>query len=173
MKIKIHLDQKRYSSKPQQRDIIEINKSITNKITECEIRDFIDMVGNNGQTFMPGLMNGARKKENFVGQQVYGLDFDEGITFEEFMERAEELELYPAFVYKTFSYTEEHPKFRAVYINDCIFEEWKGANILLKMLRYIYPESDKACVDASRIFFGGKANLYVNEDASINVRDVR
>lgn len=30
----------------------------------------------------------------------------------------------------------------------------------------------KACVDASRIFFGGKANLYVNEDASINVRDV-
>ena len=79
MKIKIHLDQKRYSSKPQQRDIIEINKSITNKITECEIRDFIDMVGNNGQTFMPGLMNGARKKENFVGQQVYGLDFDEGI----------------------------------------------------------------------------------------------
>lgn len=172
MKIKIHLDQKRYSSKPQQRDIIEINKSITNKITECEIRDFIDMVGNNGQTFMPGLMNGARKKENFVGQQVYGLDFDEGITFEEFMERAEELELYPAFVYKTFSYTEEHPKFRAVYINDCIFEEWKGANILLKMLRYIYPESDKACVDASRIFFGGKANLYVNEDASINVRDV-
>ena len=88
------------------------------------------------------------------------------------MERAEELELYPAFVYKTFSYTEEHPKFRAVYINDCIFEEWKGANILLKMLRYIYPESDKACVDASRIFFGGKGNLYVNEDASINVRDV-
>lgn len=148
MKIKIHLDQKRYSRKPQQRDIIEINKSITNKITECEIRDFIDMVGNNGQTFMPGLMNGARKNENFAGQQVYGLDFDEGITFEEFMERAEELELYPAFVYKTFSYTEEHPKFRAVYINDCIFKEWKGANILLKMLRYIYPESDKACVDA-------------------------
>ena len=83
-------------------DVIEINKSITNKITECEIRDFIDMVGNNGQTFMPGLMNGARKNENFAGQQVYGLDFDEGITFEEFMERAEELELYPAFVYKTF-----------------------------------------------------------------------
>ena len=102
MKIKIHLDQKRYSRKPQQRDVIEINKSITNKITECEIRDFIDMVGNNGQTFMPGLMNGAHKNENFAGQQVYGLDFDEGITFEEFMERAEELELYPAFVYKTF-----------------------------------------------------------------------
>ena len=172
MKIKIHLDQERYSSKPQQRDIIRINKSITNKITECEIRDFIDMVGNNGQTFMPGLMNGTRKNENFAGQQVYGLDFDEGITFEEFMERAEELELYPAFVYMTFSYTEEHPKFRAVYINDCMFKEWKGANILLKMLRYIYPESDKACVDASRIFFGGKGNLYVNEDASINVRDV-
>lgn len=75
-------------------------------------------------------------------------------------------------MYFQFSYTEEHPKFRAVYINDCIFEEWKGANILLKMLRYIYPESDKACVDASRIFFGGKGNLYVNEDASINVRDV-
>lgn len=32
MKIKIHLDQKRYSRKPQQRDVIEINKSIIYKL---------------------------------------------------------------------------------------------------------------------------------------------
>ena len=172
MIVRIHLDHKKYKSKPQKNEVVRISNRITHITTDCEVKEFIEEVGNNGQTFMPALMVGKRISNNFQGQQVYALDFDNGITYEEFMKRACELELYPAFVYKTFSYTKKNPKFRAVYINDCMFKEQRAVNILLKMLMYIYPEADQVCSDAARMFFGGKGNLYVNENATINVRDV-
>ena len=71
------------------------------------IQELALYVGQQGHTFMPAIMEGARQKENFRAQQVFALDFDGGISIAEFMARAEQYEVLPAFVYETFSSTEE------------------------------------------------------------------
>ena len=107
-------------------------------------------------------MCGWRKEENFIQQQIFGLDFDGTITFEEFKIRSEMLEIRPVFVYKTLNYCEEDKRFRVVYINDCTIEKCEHAKLVLRLLLHLFPEADKQCEDVARFFLVGKGLLEYN-----------
>lgn len=172
MRVRIHLHSKSYNVKPEKQDIIRINSEITNQITKVGIEEFSRVVGQEGRSFTPAVFEGSRKRENFIGQQVYALDFDSGFSVWQFRERAEKYDVKPAFIYHTFSSTEANPRFRAVFINDCEIGDEEAASILLKMLLEIFPEADQGCKDVTRMFFGGRCLGWVGADNLINLFDV-
>ena len=171
MKVKVHIFEKEYNQKPNKSVIGYISEHISEKLHENEIEEIAHYVGERRMPFTPVIFKGARCNENFASQQVYALDFDEGCTVEEFLHQAEEYNLRPSFVYKTYSYTEEKQRFRAVFVNDCDIVNYKAAAIMRQMLIKIFPKADNCCKDAARLFLGGKGLLYVNKHAVINIED--
>ena len=158
----VSFDKKRYSEKPTGNEIGKINNQL---YTQSIAYDKLAYeVGECGCTFSPAIYNGKRRKENFIGQQLIALDFDNGVTFAEIKERAAHYRLPILFAYKTFSYTNEHEKFRVVFaLSDMICDAFT-AEIMLAMFMKIFGECDKACKDSSRMFFGGKGLLELADE---------
>lgn len=171
-KIQVHILDKCYREKPDKNEIARISQRITSQMSELNIGEFAREVGENGKPFTPAFFNGSRKKENFVQQEIYALDFDGGFTFNDFIERSREYGTIPAFVYNTYSSTEENERFRAVYVCDCVSTDKRAADIMIKLLLQIFPEADKNCSDVSRLFLGGRKIVYMNPNAEINIRDM-
>lgn len=165
------LGDKGYIKKPNKEETEIISNNIASKSTVCSLTDFKDKVGNKGFPFCCGIFinldnsNWLRRiKSNFCWQQVWALDFDEGIAFEDFRERAEKYNIPPLFVYKTLSCDDEKiNKFRAVWVANFACTHTTIAESIGKLLMTVFPESDRACKDASRIYFGGKGIIYENE----------
>lgn len=170
-KYEVSFNNKRYNSKPAGN---EIGKISNNLYTKCiNYKELAYEVGERGCTFSPAVYDGKRQKENYIGQQLIGLDFDNGVTFDEIKERAEHYRLPILFAYKTFSYTEEHEKFRVVFaLNDMIFDSFTGEAIMAMFMK-IFGDCDEACKDSSHMFFGGNGLLELaDEPIEISGRDV-
>ena len=168
--VKVHLMDRKYTVKPEGKYGF-ISKIITKRITEIDI-DALAKETSSGRAFTPAIFYGGRSIENFAQEQVFALDFDSGITVEEFLSRAKQCQTLPVFVYATYSHSEENSRFRAVFVHDCVIEDKKAASVILRMLHQIFPEADKNCAEVSRIYLGGKGLFYKNADAEINLVDL-
>lgn len=170
-----------FKTKPNKEEIQTINVEIAGNRERYTLEEIKELVGKQGCAFMCGIFMNidgksiwtGRRKANFVLQQVWALDFDEGISFDEFINRATKYKILPHFVYKTMSCDEEKiNKFRAVWIADFVCTHTTIAESVSKLLMTIFPESDAACKDVSRIFFGGKGVIYENELDYLNRLDL-
>ena len=61
---------------------------------------------------------------------------------------------YGAGFYATSSFTPELHKFRILFITESVIDNAKLARLVIQGLRLVYPESDRACVDPARLFYG-------------------
>lgn len=170
MKIKVQLSDLRYTMKPMNPG--KITKELENKSVEIDIMELAQAVGEEGRTFTPACYRGVRRRENFIEQQVFALDFDDDFTIEEFKRKTTRYEIYPAIIYETFSSTEQNVRFRAIFVNDCVISNRKVAEILIQMLLKIFPEADNKCKDVSRMFYGGKNVVLCDEKNIISIYDV-
>lgn len=167
----IHLDTISYETKPK-KQYRRINNRIVTNTTSISIVKMAHLVGEQGYAFVGQICKNKRKESDFIEQQVYALDFDEGISLENFLERSNKYRLKPAFVYATYSYREDAQKFRAVYVYDCVIDNYEVAKIMVMMLHKLFPEADKSCKDVGRLFLGGKKLLYLEEKERINILDL-
>lgn len=169
--VNICLYEKGYKKKPEKEEIKKISNNIVQNYGVYHYLEFREKVGNQGYPFCCGIFHNIdgeswirRRKENFVWQQVFALDFDDEISFDEFIQRAERYKIEPNFIYKTFSCKDEEiNKFRAVWIADFVCTHTSIAESICKLLMAIFLEADPSCKDASRIFFGGKGIVYENQ----------
>ncbi len=154
---------KQFQAKPNGRDAA----SITNKLKTTSLTyDFLaDRVGNHGCAFAPAVFSAARKSENFIKQQLFAVDMDDGTSYYTIKERADKYHLPVLFAYKSFSWTEQHEKFRVVFaMNNPITDIFK-AQVIIKMLMCIFHECDTHCSDTARLFYGStKGLLYLAEE---------
>lgn len=170
-KYEVSFNNKRYNSKPTG---AEIGKISNNLYTKCiNYKELAYEVGEYGCTFSPAIYDGKRKKENYIEQQLIGLDFDNGVTFAEIKECAEHYKLPILFAYKTFSYIEEHEKFRVIFaLTDAITDSFTSEAVTAMFMK-VFGDCDEACKDSSRMFFGGKGLLEIaDESIAIAGRDV-
>lgn len=166
----ICLGENGYTKKPETNEIKKINNGIVQRNEIYSYTEFKDKAGNKGYPFCCGIFSNLdgsnwirRIKNNFCWQEIWALDFDDEINFDDFMQRATNYNIEPNFVYKTFSCKDEEiNKFRAVWIADFACTHTTIAESVGKLLMTIFPEADPACKDASRIFFGGKGIVYEN-----------
>lgn len=169
MKITVGLDEKGYVSKPKT-EISKINWRVVRNQKKIELFELAKLVGERGYTFCPAVFcQQKRSVDNFVQMQLFALDFDSGITFEEIEERSERYHIPIAFAYHTFSSEKDYPKFRVVFLNDVVVDDRCAAEIMLGLLLRIFNEADKCCKDVSRIFFGGKGLIGEIKMQSINI----
>jgi hypothetical protein len=165
--IKVSFLKCKFTSKPIKPEAAEISSKIANKIETINgdnIKRFVKLVGEDGCTFCPATFkNGKRNKENFEQQQLFALDFDDGISFDEFKNRTEEFDLPFLFAYETFSSIDQN-KFRAVFMNDLSISNRIVAEAILLALGTIFPEADRSCYkDVSKLYFGGKKLIYYDD----------
>ncbi|MCM1231661.1 MAG: hypothetical protein NC489_16205 [Ruminococcus flavefaciens] len=170
-KYEISFNNKRYKSKPSGAEIGKISNGLYTK--SIDFRELAYEVGACGCTFSPAVYDGKRRKENFVGQQLIGLDFDNGVTFAEIKDRANHYRLPILFAYKTFSCTEKQEKFRVVFALSDMIYDFSTAETVTAIFMKIFSECDEACKDCSRMFFGGKGLLELaNEPVEISYKDM-
>jgi len=166
--IKCMLDKKTFTRKPNG---IE-SGGIQNRLSQTEIS--IEELSNllcNGATFKPAYLNGTKSKD-WVSQQIFALDFDEGTTIKNELKRCEELNILPVFGYKTFSYTEYKEKFRLVFCNNEVITDVEIRNDFQNLLIELFPSSDSVTFDPARLFFGGKGLIECDYNNKINIKEI-
>jgi len=165
MKIQLTADRNHfYNKKPKDFEIGKINNRLCAvNVKKTDLHSLAEMIGDKGMTWCPGVFNGKRKNDNFISAQIIGLDFDEGVGFDEILSRSEKYMLPILFAYETFSSINKS-KFRVVLLLSEIIADKEMYNTVIRQLMIIFPECDKSCKDASRMFFGGKNLFYYNQD---------
>lgn len=152
MKVKVMFYEKQYERKPEGSEIGAVQKGL--KPTEIEIEDLATAMSR-GATFKPAFLNGT-KSSDFISQQLFALDFDEGTTIQNELNRCRELNIMPVFGYTTFSHKEEQHKFRLVFCADRVISDIGLRNSVQLTLMSLFQNVDVKCKDISRLFFGGK-----------------
>lgn len=167
---KILLDPINYRSKPDSSEVRKINNRIIRYPTEIDIVELSSqLVLPNAKTWIPAYLEGKRNNKSWKSQSIFALDFDSGITIEQVLDRLKEYRLGCTFAYATFSDSIEKPKFRVIWqLNDEISDRGTRDEIQLALMT-LFPEADKSCKDASRIFFGGKELIYTNYDYCLDI----
>lgn len=161
----------RFKDKPQGKQCGWVQKSLTQ--VNITIENLADALVH-GASFKPGVLAGGNKAENWIEQQLFGLDFDDGIRIEEAYNKVISLGITPCFMYTTFSHKEEHHKFRMIFCNDTVITDGNIRDKLQATLMGIIGGIDEVCFNRDRLFFGGKGQtvLYPNYDTRINAESI-
>lgn len=167
MNFKITISDRVFLSKPKTPKETAIEKSSIRIKGELTIKQISEVVLK--RSFTPAEMNGISSKD-WISQNIFALDFDNGFTPDDFFTRSKKLEIpLPNIIYTTFSDSPEKRKFRVLY---CI-EEFYSPNLhkdyeycswLRKGIMEIFPECDPACKNADRMFYPGKEILFYNNE---------
>ena len=170
-KIKCMYFDNRFKEKPQGKQCGWVQKSLTQ--TDITIENLADALCH-GASFKPGVLVGGNKAENWYQQQLFGLDFDDGIRIEDAYNKVISLGMVPCFMYTTFSHKEEHHKFRMIFCNDTVITDGNIRDRLQATLMGIIGGIDEVCFNRDRLFFGGKGQvvLYPNYEARINAETI-
>lgn len=159
---------KKFNRKPQGKEIGAIQNRLAQ--TTISIRELADNMAN-GCTLKCAYMNGT-KNTDFISQQLFGLDFDHGITIEAGLHKCEALGIMPVFGYTTFSHTPENHRFRLIFCNDkVIYDAGERRKLQLSLMK-AFGFADPACKDETRMFFGGKSLIMLNENNIINGNEI-
>jgi len=174
MKVKVCLDGVRHSIKPtDKKEMAAINNRLPKSKKEIDIENLAAQVGKHGCSFCCATFTGDKRQAKDMEQiQIFGLDFDHGVAFDEIRNRAERYNLPIVFAYHTFSSTEEDPRFRIIFAHDSPVEEQRAAKIIIGMLLAIFPEADRQCSDIGRMFLGGKGLIGEVKDERFNIVDL-
>ena len=161
----------RFKDKPQGKQCGWVQKSLTQ--VNITIENLADALVH-GASFKPGVLAGGNKAENWIEQQLFGLDFDDGIRMEEAYNKVISLGITPCFMYTTFSHKEEHHKFRMIFCNDTVITDGNIRDKLQATLMGVIGGIDEVCFNRDRLFFGGKGHtvLYPDYDTRINAESI-
>ncbi|MCT2536559.1 hypothetical protein NC661_03130 [Aquibacillus koreensis] len=163
-KISVCLDQVGFNKKPKKNEVMQISERIASNSVNLSIEELMNSVTvPNARSFTPALFSdGQRLNQSWKSQQVFALDIDSGLRIGEAIKLSAEWKVTPTFIYSTFSHTEEHQKFRIVFILDEEIQDLRVRNVIQTALTTLFPSSDKNANDAARILFGGMKIEFVH-----------
>ena len=116
-------------------------------------------------TWTGGIFYRSVCNTNWQSQLVFALDFDKGlVTIDQVLLRLKKREIYPQLWYSTFSDSSTYPKFRVVFFLDQPVQNEVLRKLIVTALLGLFPEADKQCKNAGRIFLGGKHSYILNEE---------
>ena len=185
----IHVDRIKFTTKPTGREIggIKARFAKPESIRDLSIEQIAKALAS-GHTIQPSVTpfseesrnkgyKGTRK-EDFTEQTLFMIDIDNKAdappeTPEHAVRILAEHNLRPAFMYPTFSSTEEVPRFRFAIVADAPFTEKTERDRVQAGLITLFPQADADCVNADRIFFGtDKGMIDTDYDAVCSKADL-
>lgn len=174
--VKVMLDRTLLSEKPQGAAIGAVQKRLANGGQEVSIGELATLLAS-GATFKPAYLNGTTN-DTWESQSVFALDFDNGYTFVEAMEKCQAFGIAPTFAYTSFSDgvdkdgTGAKERFRLIFVTETVVTDARLRNAVQIALMTVFNECDEACKDATRLFFGGRKLLYLDETATIDAAEL-
>jgi hypothetical protein len=139
----------------------EIESSPCWQTVDVNAQEAFELIATHGIATTCELKNNVRREANFASRQLFMIDMDDGMTIPELL--ADPFyNAYGAGFYATSSFTPEHHKFRILFVTESVIDSAKLSRLLIQGLRLIYPQSDAACVDPARLFYGN-ANTVLKE----------
>lgn len=188
MNITLQFDTVPYKTKPKGAEIAAIKSRLCSSTpVTVMLQQFADHI-TQGYSFTPAVLKGGAKAENWNSQQLFCLDIDneeksvsgkhdkqraaEPLTVEQVLERCFSWGIKPALIYETFSSSAEWQKFRVVFVSERVITDRRQAENIQRAVMELFPECDKACKNADRLFFGGKNTLYINETALMTADNI-
>ena len=186
--VKLHIDTKGFSSKPGSGEkgntIGGLQYRASRNIVSITKEAFVDKMLN-GYSSILGVcpMSEERRSEkkgaslqcDWTEQQLFGLDFDSGITMDEVLARLDSLGVHPFFAYTTFSNSDEKEKFRVMFaINEVVTNRELRDKLQATLMGLFDGELDTRCSNRNRYFNGTKkdSKTYINYDATIDAKEV-
>lgn len=179
IKIKLLVDNKPYTSKPDSKETACIKNRLARPEAEKEykINEIVECIGK-GYTFTPAVLENGTKNENWVQQQLFCLDIDneaegEILTPEETITLLNDKGIKVFAYYHTFNSSEVKPKFRLLFLLKKPTYNQGEAKLIIKTLIDLLPQADKSCKDLSRLFYGtNKEVKIVDPEARITLEDI-
>jgi ribosomal protein L29 len=120
-----------------------------------------ELIATHGFASTCELKNNVRRESNYSSRQLFMIDVDDGMTIQELLSN-DFYNTYGAGFYATSSFTLELHKFRILFITESVIDSARLSRLVIQGLRLVYPESDRACVDPARLFYGN-ANCVLKE----------
>lgn len=175
--MRVHADRLSYKKKPGSKAVGGIKYRFTEPESIKELStEQIAKELTKGKTIQPGITPFSernRKKgkkgtcdDDFEGQQAFLTDIDNkraDIPHESPQTALEKLKSHgitPAFMYPTFSSTDRLEKFRICVVCDEEITDRAERDAIQGAFIRCFPQSDPACLNADRIFFGTDKGLY-------------
>ena len=163
-KFLIQIDSIGYTNKPNGAEIAKIkSRAQGSKPQELTSQQILNKI-QKGHSFSLGVLRGGLKAENWVMQQIFGIDIDNENQNELILTPKKALEILKSKgikvfgIYYSFSSTKDKPKFRILVALDKPVADEAQRKIITKALFSIFPQADTSCMNADRIFFGTNKN---------------
>ena len=178
-KIRLHIDPRGVDAKPTEREWGRISKRVLNpaNIEEVTVQQLAQKI-RTGHTICPAVLDGT-KAADWREQQVFMVDIDNAdtgqpqLTQEQALSICEGYGLTPVICYQTFSHSSQRPKFRLVFIMEDVVTDPNVRRMIVERLVSIFPQSDKACTNANRLFLGtNKEVVLFSKNARISVENI-
>lgn len=120
---------------------------------ELSPAEIFEMLSQEGFAIAPALSCDNRKTENFVSHQVALVDVDNSMTIGDLQQHAF-YKKYAYGFYTTPSHTDQHHKFRIVFILENAITDVEKMRHLYIGLMCVFNAADTHCKDGARLFFG-------------------
>ncbi|TDM38818.1 hypothetical protein ETI10_13315, partial [Macrococcoides goetzii] len=169
--VKIHIDYEQQYEKPTPQKTKFISTRICKTVQDVTPIQLATEI-TKGKTIVLGVMKDEqRKKANLNHQEVIALDFDDGTPIEQ-IQNDKFIKDNASFIYKTFSNTDEHNRFRVVFILDEMLTTNEQIEAVYNKLFELYPMVDFSCKDSSRLFFGGNEFIEIDFNNKLNAYEL-
>lgn len=178
-KIKLLIDNKPYTSKPDSKETACIKTRLAKPEAQKEyaINDIVVCMGK-GYTFTPAVLENGTKNKNWVQQQLFCIDVDneeagEILTPEEAITLLNDKGIKVFAYYYTFNSSDVQPRFRLLFLLNKPTYNQGEAKLIIKTLIDLLPQADKGCKDLSRLFYGTNKEVnIVDPEARITLEDI-
>lgn len=181
------LDDKQFDTKPNNHEVVGVVSRIVKNPVEVNLRTLAIRI-EDGCSIIPAYLgnkvNGVirKTKDCWSSQQLIFLDIDNEkevpdplpdkpnnkkkvkdvhMTIEQALEEFRDT---ASFIYKSFSYTDSHPKFRIVFALNRLIHNRSEIQSIFTFFKTKYPFIDSKCLEESRLFFGGTEVIEVDYD---------
>ena len=178
-KISLLIDKIEFKKKPIDYEIAQIKQRFNNVecIKELTIEELFDYI-KTGHTFIPAVLKGGTKNENWIQQQLVAIDVD---NKEKIIPPKEAVLLFKQHkinvlgYYHTFNSTEELPRYRLLFLLDEVITEPNKMKFIVETLN-AFIHGDTACKDLSRMFYSTNGEqqdvVILDTEATITLNDV-
>lgn len=178
-RIRLHIDPIGIKEKPNEKEWGQISRRVLKRdsITEVTVHQLAQRL-RTGHTVCPAVLGGS-KATDWQEQQVFMVDIDNAdkehpqLSQEQALKKCADYGLTPVISYRTFSHSDKCPKFRLVFITENAITDHNMRRMIMERLISIFPQSDRACTNANRLFLGTNKEVVLHsKNARISVEDI-
>jgi len=120
---------------------------------ECDWETAFELITTDGLATSAELSSDNRTDENFVSRQLVMVDIDDGMNIQELF-NDEFYNEYGAGFYTTASHTDEHHRFRIMFVLEEPITDREKMKKIMRGLLMVYQSGDTVCKDAARLYYG-------------------